>query len=144
MNQAQISDQLNAWIDEGFDVHAILNQVMTIRVGEAEITARNAEWETNTKYIFGVKTPEECYDDQWRWFCINIVKEDYWKKNHHVDDCHLSGKIHLPEGFGEEMESTFSHTHDDSKSREDVIKLLTRAGFRHSQDLQDWMQRHDP
>ena len=87
--QSQISSALDAWLDEGFDVQAILNQVWTIRRGEAEIRARNlceelahsnaafernamsqvmtghgkaemmarsAEWDTNNKYIFGVKT----------------------------------------------------------------------------------------
>jgi len=142
MNQAQISEQLNAWLDEGFDVHAILNQVMTIRVGEAEVRARNAEWQTNNKYIFGVKTPDECYDEHWKWYCICIVKEDYWNKDRHLEDHHLSGEIHLPKGFGEEMESHFSYA--ASAERNDVVGILKDVGFRHSQDLQDWMMQHDP
>lgn len=169
--QSQITDQLNIWLDEGFDVQAILNQVWTIRVGEAEVRARNAEfearnamsqvmtghgkaemmvrsaeWDTNNKYIFGIKTPKECFDD-WEEHCICIVKEDYWKKDRHVEDRHISGEIHLPSGFGEEMESTFSYpaiVEETEVSREFVIKRLTDAGFRHSQDLQDWMMRHDP
>lgn len=157
--QSQISDTLNIWLDEGFDVQAILNQVWTIRRGEAEVRARNAmvqvmtghgkaemmtrsaEWNTNSKYIFGVKTEEECCDE-WDGFCICIVKEDYWNKDHYLEDRHLS-EIHLPKSFGEAMDSTFDYD-GEANTREDVIELLTQAGFRHSQDLQDWMMQHDP
>ena len=53
----------------------------------------------------------------------------------------------LPEGFDEEMEGAFSYSaivEETEVSREFVIKRLTDAGFRHSQDLQDWMMDHDP
>ena len=145
MNQSEIVDRLNSWLDEGFDVQAILNQTMTIRTGEASVAALSREFVTNSQYLFGVKTPDECFNEDWKWHCINIVKKDYWKSNGCVADCHLSGKIHLPPGFDEEMESTFSY--DASASRDDVIRKLNSAGFQHSVELQECMQRarrHDP
>lgn len=148
MNQTQISDFLKTALDDGFDVQAILNQVMTIRTGEARVIAQNHEWEINSKYIFGVKTEDECLDPSyWGGFCINIVKEDYWKQNRCVDDQHITRHIFLPDGFGEAMEGAFDYDGDTFRcepTRENVIKLLTAVGFVHSQDLQDWMLDHDP
>jgi len=143
MHQAEITTQIDHWLNEGFDVQALLNQVVTIRTGMAEIRVRNDEWKTNNKYIFGVKRADECYDDNWKWFCISIVADSYWTNNQHIEDRHLSGEIHLPPGFSEEMEGAFSFDAERGE-RETVISLLTEAGFRHSEALQEWMMRHDP
>jgi hypothetical protein len=151
MNQDQITDFLNKALDKGFDVHAILNRVTTIRCGLADTTARNREWGTNSKYIFGVKTKDECFDDLWGGFCIGIVKKDFWENERRcLEDRHISGEIYLPDdglGFSEEMESTFgcvSNTAMGVVTREMVIRSLTQAGFIHSTDLQDWILDHDP
>jgi|OM-RGC.v1.025169601 hypothetical protein len=144
MNQDQIRSYLNTALDKGYDVQATLNSLMIERRGMAQIAQRNHEWATNSNYIFGVKTPDECLDpDYWADYCINIVKKTFWEQNKCVDDQHIDGHIYLPSGFSEEMESTFSHD-VGSYSREDIKKMLTAAGFVHSQELEDWMKHHDP
>ena len=140
--QDRIYEQLNVWLDDGFDVHAVLNQVMTIRRGEAEVAARNKEWAVNSKYIFGVKTADECLDHNWTGFCISIVKKEFWKTNRHIEDVYLRD-VHLPNEFGQTGRGNYDHS-DENVSRRDVIRTLTGLGFQHSIDLQNWMKQHDP
>jgi len=144
MNQGQITDYLNEALDEGFDVQAILNQVMTIRRGEAEIAARNQAWQTNSDYIFAVKSPEECLDpDYWDGFCILIVKESYWKEKQCLDDRHISHSIYLPSGFCEAGESTFEYGGPE-ETKQGIIRELAAAGFRHNLQFEAWCLKHDP
>ena len=137
-----IRDQIDHWLNDGFDVPAILNSVLLIRQGEAEVSARNAEWEENSKFVFGVKTPEEVLDpDHWKEHCINIVRKDFWEENRHIEDRYLR-EITLPKGFGQCGRGLYDY--DPSVPREEVIRKLQAVGFWHSLDLQQWMMRHDP
>ncbi len=144
-NQETITGFLRGALDAGFDVHAMLNQVTEIRTGEAKVTQRNKEWETNGKYLFAIKTQDECLDPEaWRvGLCISFVREEFWKQSRHIEDTYLRGKIYLPEGFGEAMRGTFDYEGPD-ESKGTVEKLLTLAGFHHSVDLECWIKDHDP
>lgn len=139
MNQDDIFKFLNDAEDAGFDVQAILNQVMTIRRGRADVALRNKSFEKNRHYLFAIKEPND--KDYWPWgLVVVITHEDYWNKYKAVSDCHLSNKIDIPAGFGEEMESTFSF----QGSIEEGTRLLQAAGFRHSKEMQQSFEGCDP
>lgn len=106
---------------------------------------RNPQSSKNGAYLFAVKSQAECLSGDWDLgVAIAIVHKDFWKKNHCLNDTHISYEIDLPEGFGEEGESLFSYSEEDVEEVEAVVAKLKEAGFQHSPELDAWWKHHDP
>lgn len=80
----------------------------------------------NTDYIFGIRDAR-----------IYIVQKNYWEKYHHLEDAYISKRVNLPEDFYEDRRSIFYY---EKTYNNDVLSLLSEAGFQYSLDLSSWMQ----
>ncbi len=97
-----------------------------------------SEWKWNG-YYYAIKKPT--FSDSWpTTWVVCLVHKDYWEKNKHLADHHLTGKVRVPKGMLEESESTFSYNGEVEEGR----KRLELAGFLPNEKFQAFCERHDP
>lgn len=94
-----------------------------------------------SEYYFAVFEPADTYAEE-NGLCsyISIVRIDFWDKNKHLDDRHLSIYDILPEGISEDMESFFT----SSDSVEESRKKMLEHGFKENEEFSKFAEEHPP